>query len=285
MSASDHRRRRTNRAASPATTTVRGDSIRSLTRVLLTSDPGADRIRSWTRDIGRRLLHASPYAREPNFTRLHPGDLSFLFAAYDARFLDGLSGKVLGPEGVTFRLSRRMTRAGGKTTLLRDPDGTPRFEIAVATSILFDGFADGDPEVSVGGLACRHRLDALQRLFEHELVHLAEWLCWDESHCGRKRFQDIAARLFLHRAHTHQLITRTERATVLGISVGTRVTFRYRGKRLQGRVNRVTKRATVLVEDAEGTRWSDGRRYVRYYVPLGELRPVEAAGGQPAGQG
>ena len=285
MTASDRRRRKTSQTASPATTTDRGDSIQSLTRVLLTSDPGAARIRSRTRDIGRRLLRGSPYAREPDFTRLHPDDLSFLFAAYDTRFLDGLCGKVLGPEGVIFRLSSRMTRAGGKTTLLRDPDGTPRFEIAVATSILFDGFADGDPEVSVGGLACRHRLDALQRLFEHELVHLAEWLCWGESHCGRKRFQDIASRLFLHRAHTHQLITRTERAAALGISVGTRVTFRYQGKRLHGRVNRVTKRATVLVEDPEGTRWSDGRRYVRYYVPLGGLRPVDAAGGQPARQG
>ena len=285
MSAPDRRRRGTSQAASPATTAVRGDSIQSLTRVLLTSDPGAARIRSWTRDIGRRLLRASPYAREPDFTRLHPDDLSFLFAAYDVRFLDGLCGKLLGPEGVIFRLSSHMTRTGGKTTLLRGPDGTPRFEIAVATSILFDGFTDGDPEVSVGGLACRHRLDALQRLFEHELVHLAEWLCWDESHCGRTRFQDIASRLFLHRAHTHQLITRSERAAALGISVGTRVTFRYRGKRLQGRVNRVTKRATVLVEDPEGTRWSDGRRYVRYYVPLGELRPVEGAGGQTAGQG
>ena len=138
-----------------------------------------------------------------------------------------------------------------------------------------------DPEAArIGscGLACRHRLDALQRLFEHELVHLAEWVCWDESHCGRKRFQDIASRLFLHRAHTHQLITRSERAAALGIGVGTRVTFRYRGNRLQGRVNRITKRATVLVEDPEGTRWSDGRRYVRYYVPLGGIRAVAADG-------
>jgi len=284
MSASDRRRRRTNQAASPATTGDRADSKQSLTRVLLTSEPGAARTRRWTRDIGRRLLRASPYACEPDFTRLHPDDLSFLFSAYDERFLEGTCGKVLGPEGVIFRLSSRMTRAGGKTTLLRGPDGTPRFEIAVATSILFDGFADGDPEVSVGGLACRHRLDALQRLFEHELVHLAEWLCWDESHCGRTRFQDIASRLFLHRAHTHQLITRSERAAAMGISVGALVKFRYRGKRLQGRVNRVTKRATVLVEDPEGTRWSDGRRYVRYYVPLGGLRPVEADGDRPTGQ-
>ena len=100
----------------------------------------------------------------------------------------------------------------------------------------------------------------------------------DESHCGRKRFQDIASRLFLHRAHTHQLITRSERAAALGIGAGTRVTFRYRGKLLQGRVNRITKSATVLVEDPEGTRWSDGRRYVRYYVPLGGIRAVEADG-------
>ena len=246
----------------------------SLTRVLLTRDPRAAQIRSWTDDIGRRLLLASSHVGEPDFRRLHPDDLSFLFAAYDARFLNGLCGELLGPDGVTFRLSSRMSRAGGKTTRLRGPDGTSRFEIAVATSILFDGFVADDPEVTACGLPCRHRLDALQRLFEHELVHLAEWMCWDASHCGRERFQGIAARLFLHRAHTHQLITRTERAAKLGIAVGARVTFRYQGRWLEGRVNRVTKRATVLVDDPAGERWSDGRRYARYYVPLEALRLV-----------
>ena len=251
-----------------------GDARQSLTRVLLTSDPGADRIRSWTKDIGQRLLRESSHAREPDFARLHVDDLSFLFAAYDSRFLNGLCERLLGPEGVTFRLSSRMTRAGGKTTCFRRPDGRKLFEIAVATSILFDGFLADDPEVSVCGLPCGTRLEALQRLFEHELVHLAEWLCWDESHCGRNRFQSIAARLFGHRAHTHQLITRSERAAKLGFTVGARVKFHYRGRWLNGRVNRITKRATVLVDDPVGQLWSDGRRYARYYVPLGELRPV-----------
>ena len=223
-------------------------------------------------------MEKSGYIREPNFTTIHPDDLARLFAAYDARFLDGKCGELLGPDGVTFRLSSRMTRAGGMTTRTVDPDGTIRFEIAVATSILFDGFAAGDPDVTVGGLPCRHRLDALQRLFEHELVHLAEWLCWGQSHCGRDRFQGIAHRLFLHQAHTHELITPVQRAASVGITVGTRVTFQYGGRRLEGRVNRITKRATVLVEDPEGERWSDGRRYVRYYVPLGGLRVVGAGG-------
>ncbi len=250
------------------------EALDSLSRILLMSDPGPAKIRRWTRDIGRRLLVASPYVSEPNFTRLHPDDLSFLFAAYDARFLDGMCRKLLGPVGVSFRLSRRMSRAGGKTTRYRRPDGTHYFEIAVATSILFDGFLAGDPEVTVCGLPCHHRLGALQRLFEHELVHLAEWLCWDESHCSRKRFQGIAARLFGHRAHTHHLMTRSERAAKLGIGIGTLVSFCYQGEWLNGRVNRITKRATVLVDDPKGDLWSDGHRYIRYYVPLRELRLI-----------
>ncbi|WP_419161714.1 hypothetical protein [Candidatus Palauibacter sp.] len=264
-------------AADPRGRPVAGADLlaQRLARILLTRDPGAVSIDGWTRGIGGDLLTRSPHVREPNFTRIHGDDLAFLFAAYDDRFLNGLCGGILGPDRLTFRLSGRMTRAGGKTTRFERSGGARRFEIAVATSILFDGFGGDDPEVTVCGRACANRLEALQRIFEHELVHLAEWLGWDESHCGRSRFQGIAQRLFLHRAHRHQLITRSERAARVGVGVGSRVTFGFRGRRLTGRVNRITKRATVLVEDARGERWSDGRRYARYYVPLGELRLAE----------
>jgi hypothetical protein len=45
-------------------------------------------------------------------------------------------------------------------------------------------------------------------------------LCWKTSDCTAARFQEIAARHFLHRAHTHQLITRQERAADAGIRAG-----------------------------------------------------------------
>lgn len=248
----------------------------ALSRLLLTREPGEAAVRAWTDKIATDLLGRSSHVREPNFTEIGQDDLASLFAAYDGRFLDGLCGGILGPGTLSFRLSGRMTRSGGKTTRFERRGHTPRFEIAVATSILFDGFGEDDRDVTACGLPCRHRLDALQRIFEHELVHLAEWLCRGESHCGRARFQGIARRLFLHRAHTHQLITRSERAARDGIVVGSRVSFAFRGQPLTGRVNRITKRATVLVEDARAPRWSDGRRYARYYVPLGELRLVES---------
>ena len=130
--------------------------------------------------------------------------------------------------------------------------------------------------MSACGLECESRLDALQRIFEHEMVHLVERLCWGDSDCAAPRFQGIAARLFLHRAHTHSLITRRERAAESGIRVGSRVSFTFEGRELTGRVNRVTQRVTVLVEDAAGEEYSDGLRYTRYYVPIARLKIVAA---------
>ncbi len=111
-------------------------------------------------------------------------------------------------------------------------------------------------------------------LREHELVHLAEQLCWSHSDCTAERFQGIAGRFFLHRAHTHDLITNRERAAASGIRVGSHVTFTFEGRRLVGRVNRITKRATMLVEDPAGLKYSDGLRYKVYYVPIRLLEAV-----------
>ena len=236
-------------------------------------DPGRKRIRAWTREIGRELLAASSWIDEPDFTAIHPDDLAFLFDAYDRRFLRGFARRRLVPEALSFRLSSRMTRAGGQTTHRVQADGRADYEIAISTEILFNGFADGDPPVSVAGIPCANRLEALQRIFEHEIVHLVEYLATGTSNCRARPFQELAHRLFRHRNHTHSLITRAERAAQRGIRIGSRVAFLYQGQRLAGRVNRVTKRATVLVEDPEGDRYSDGGRYRKYYVPLAGLEP------------
>ena len=217
------------------------------------------------------LIAASSRIDEPDFTAIHPDDLAFLFDAYDRRFLKGFARQRLTPGALVFRLSSRMTRAGGKTTRRLSAGGGVHYEIAVSTEVLFSGFADGDPPVSVAGIPCANRLEALQRILEHEIVHLVEFLGTGKSNCRARPFQKLAHRLFRHQTHTHSLITRAERAAQSGLRVGSRVFFFHRGKRLAGRINRVTKRATVLVEDARGERYSDGKRYRKYYVPLAGL--------------
>ena len=245
---------------------------------------GPDRIQLLLQEVRQELLTKSAYVREPNFTELHPDDLDILFDAYDRRFLDGLCRRALAPGRLSFRLSRKMTRTGGTTTLYpATKNRSEGFVIAVSSFLLFDGFDPADPDTSVAGLPCADRLEALQRVFEHELVHLVEYVSTGNSDCSAKPFQEIAKTLFGHREFTHRLVTRRERAARQGIVVGTAVAFDFRGARLTGRVNRVTKRATVLVPDPKGVRYSDGRRYAKYYVPLGALQPPEAnVGGKPA---
>ena len=51
---------------------------------------------------------------------------------------------------------------------------TTVFGMVVSTFLLFQNFREAGRPVTVGGLACRDRLEALQRTFEHELLNLAE---------------------------------------------------------------------------------------------------------------
>jgi hypothetical protein len=111
---------------------------------------------------------------------------------------------------------------------------------------------------------------------EHELVHLAEMLLWDKSSCAQPRFCSISLRFFGHTENMHKLITPKERAIVqYGIKPGMTVRFRFDGVEHKGVVNRINKRATVLVEDRQGERYSDGKHYAKFYVPVQLLEALE----------
>ena len=229
--------------------------------------------------IGDSILSSSPYVDRPNFTAISDDDLAYLFEQYDQRFLAGACRRTLQWMGspIDFRVSPRMTRAGGKTTRIvprvaRGLYPVPRFEIAVSSTLLFQTFADIERPIKVTGAICHNRLDALQRIFEHELVHLVEMLLWQTSCCAGPRFKDIAGRFFVHTESNHQLITPDERAREkFGIRPGDVVKFEMDVLPYTGIVNRVTKRATILVEDPRGPRYSDGKRYAKFYIPVGML--------------
>ena len=223
--------------------------------------------------IRQALLQGSSHLREADFNAIHPDDLARLFHLFDKAFFEGQCFRALAGRRLSFRLAPRMTRAGGKTARLVSRNGVVSFEISIAISMLFDGFAGRDRQVTVCGLPCADRLEALLHIFEHEMVHLIELLCWGQSDCKAARFQELAHRFFRHRTHTHNLVTRSERALESGIRIGSRVIFTFEGRALTGRVNRINKRATVLVEDPAGERYGDGRRYRAYYVPIPYLKP------------
>ncbi|WP_437227262.1 hypothetical protein SH661x_000258 [Planctomicrobium sp. SH661] len=234
-------------------------------------------IREWQREIQRTLLTESRVIDAANFTQFHPADLQRLFDLYDSYFFAGNCRQQLGKTPLKFRISSRMTSAGGKTTRFsrRSMPNERSYEITISSTLLFQTFRDVKRTVRVTGLECRSRIEALQRIFEHELIHLIEMLVWEDSNCSAQRFQSIAAERFGHTEHRHALVTPRERAsTQFGLKPGTRVAFRMDGTEYVGIVNRITKRATVLVEDPRGQPYSNGRRYSKFYVPFELLRRV-----------
>jgi len=229
-----------------------------------------------TKTIATELLRQSNNIHSPDFEKLTDEDLFLLFNLYDLHFFAGrLTEKITAtsPAPLAFRVSPRMSRAGGKTTRTGRRNFT--YEIAIASRLLFLSFADITRPIRIGGLPCCSRLDALQRIMEHEIIHLHELLEFNTSSCHRPRFKKLINTTFHHTEVHHDLITPAEAAaTKHQITVGSLVRFEYDRQKLIGRVNRITHRATILVETPDGRPYSDGKRYDTYYIPLTHLRLV-----------
>ncbi len=235
-----------------------------------------------SRRIYEAILDQSRHIKEPNFAVIGTEDLTQLFGWYDQEFFQGRLGEMLHEDGVyplDFRLSRRLVSAAGQTirqVCQVHHNGKPAtkvdYEITISTTLLYNTFQNVDRTVTVGGLVCRDRLEALQRIFEHELLHLAEFLGWGRSNCRARNYHALSRRIFAHEGAFHDLITPRETArAAFDIRVGDQVSFELDGARHVGLVNRITRRATVLVEDPSGQLFTDGRFYRRFYVPLSLL--------------
>src|SRR5262249_19851815 len=121
---------------------------------------------------------------------------------------------------------------GGPSGRAGRPSTRVEYEITVSTTLLFNTFQNVDRKVTVGGLECRDRLEALQRIFEHELLHLAEFLGWGRSNCRAGNFHALSRRIFAHEGVFHDLVTPREEAGVAyGIVAGDLVSFEHEGVR------------------------------------------------------
>lgn len=240
-----------------------------------------DLVRERTERIHQGMLSKPHLLDGPNFRRVGGDALEHLFDAYDREFFAGHLRPALNGAPLQFRFSKRLTKSAGHTAWAARPGSkTVSYEIAISAVLFAHGFEEGDPPVYSCGILCPDRLAAVQRTFEHELIHLTEVLLWHRSSCKAQRFQRLASNLFGHIEHTHALVTPGEQAyRERGVRVGSRVRFEFEGVTYRGIVNRITRRATVLVEDPSGVRYSDGKSYLKFYIPVSMLSLLDAARG------
>jgi hypothetical protein len=267
-------------AKQPTLAYGQSDRRQALQAVVLQRNFNEDqREQLWT-EIAETVLSKSKVMRNENFQVTTSTDLQRMAELYDQKFFDGHCLAIARSHGIEFRWSKRMTSNGGKTVRYvapnrRDNTQSVRYEIVLSATLLFQTFGDLERPVRVTGLLCKNRLQAMQRILEHEMIHLVEMLVWEDSCCAAARFQTIAGRIFGHTEHKHNLITQQERASEkFNVRVGSRVQFALDGIRYVGTVNRITRRATVLVVDPQGQLYGDGKRYRKFYVPLSHLGNV-----------
>ncbi|MDP8238287.1 MAG: hypothetical protein P9X24_04275 [Candidatus Hatepunaea meridiana] len=223
-----------------------------------------------TKTIYKQILAEAKHFNGANFQAISASDLRRLFEMYDYHFFNRYFCNHL-KNRISFRLSQRMTRSGGMTSFHKT---TGDYSIVLSTTLIFQTFRDIKREVVVNGLVCRNRLEATMRIIEHEIIHLLERVLYGDSNCSRLRFGAMANDIFGHTGVTHQLVTQDERAyTKYNIRVGDNVTFDFTGKTHRGFVNRITKRATVMVPDPKG-QYIDkkGNKYLKFLIPIGNLR-------------
>ncbi|MEA1944684.1 MAG: hypothetical protein U9N07_05055 [Euryarchaeota archaeon] len=226
-------------------------------------------IKKKSKKIYRQILAESENFDCGNFKAIGTDNLASLFELYDLYFFDKFFNNNYR-EKISFRLSRRMTKAAGKIACMKH---TKTYTISLSTTLISQTFHDVTREVVVNGIVCHDRLEATMRILEHEIIHLLEWVLFGSTSCSKPRFRRLSRNIFGHTDVTHQLVTQAERAhKKFNLRVGDEAVFEYDGETQSGIISRITKRATVMVKDLDGHFLdSQGNRYTKYYVPLQHL--------------
>lgn len=231
------------------------------------------------RQIFEEFLKLSTNVEDGNFKIISDCDLKLLFELYDEVFFN--SDFRQNYEGAfRFSFSKRMSKSAGLTLCpknisnLRPKDLIIEFRFGIN---FFFQYGLSDKEKFVSGIKTNNALEALQLVLEHEICHAIEFILYHQSSCKGKRFKELAKNVFNHSSSYHALPTNQEIAKEkLGLSIGKKVSFQFENQLLEGFINRINKRATVMVKNKEGNYLDhQGNRYIKFYVPLDDLTLME----------
>lgn len=229
-------------------------------------------------EIINALKRSSKGIKSDDIKELFADDLELLYNLYDRSFFNNwFSENYKGK--LKFSVSKRMTKSAGLTLCPRNIDLISLKDLVLEIKIGIDFFLQYKSikgSKNVCGLNTRTSLEALLIVFEHELCHVIEFILYKRSSCKNARFKAIANNLFNHMESHHRLPTYRQIAyEKLGLNIGDKVSFFYKGERIVGVIYNINKRATVMVRNSKGQFVdSKGNRYAKYYVPLDSLKVI-----------
>lgn len=218
--------------------------------------------------IKLELQKRSLNIKENRIINITPLDLNILFNLYDRYFFENQFKN--NDMQINFSISNRMTRAAGKTLCTYSKNKiVQKIEIRMSVDF-FKKYDYVSREKRVCGIETKDAVDAFMIVFEHELVHVLEFLNFKSSNCRGSRFKEIAKMIFMHEESYHELPTTREIAKErFNVQIGDKVAFKYKGSLQIGILYKINKNAVVMVKDKNG-QYGDGagNRFTKWYVPL-----------------
>ena len=194
----------------------------------------------------------------PNFfTHIRIKDFNFLFSLYDKYYFSENLTKYLK---MSLDFSRRLTKSAGMVKFnLR----TNSVKIIFSIPLIFGAYLKDTQGYIVNGIFCKNPSEALMRVMEHELTHIVEFILHGNSKCSNPRFIKYSYQLFGHTENKHKIgheIKLETETNIQKFKKGDIVNFVFKETVYNGKITRISKRATVIVGSDK-----------KFYVPLSML--------------
>ena len=231
--------------------------------------------------VCQQVFIQSKQIKTGNFQVVSNDDVKLIFELHDTYFFDNYFKENKVTEKMAFDFSKKMTSAGGKLMYYKVTNKNPiQFRIRISAYLIFNSFKNNSTKtktVNLAGFETKNRLEALMHVIEHEIIHLIEFLAFNDSSCKKDNFKKLANSIFGHTAFTHQLLTgKMEALKEYDLKIGDWVSFSFDGRYYKGIIHRITKRATVMALDKNGIyKDAKGNRFTKYYILLKYLKKLD----------
>lgn len=229
--------------------------------------------------VRQQVFIQSKQIKTDNFGGVSNNDVKLVFELYDTYFFDNYFKENKVIEKMAFDFSSKMTSAGGKLMYYKVTKQNPiQFRMRISAYLIFNSFKDDTAKtVNLAGFETKNRLEALMHVIEHEIIHLIEFIAFNDSSCKKDNFKHLANSIFGHTAFTHQLLTgKMEALKEYDLRIGDWVNFSFDGKNYTGFIQKITKRATVMALDKNGIyKDAKGNRFTKYYILLKYLKKLD----------
>ncbi|AFM05986.1 hypothetical protein Fleli_3672 [Bernardetia litoralis DSM 6794] len=229
--------------------------------------------------VRQQVFIHSKQIKTDNFQVVSNNDVKLIFNLYDTYFFDTYFKENKVTEKMAFDFSKKMTSAGGKLMYYKVTNQNPiQFRMRISAYLIFNSFKnDSSKPVNLAGFETKNRLEALMHIIEHEIIHLIEFLAFNNSSCKKDNFKKLASSIFGHTAFTHSLLTgKMEALKEYDLKIGDWVDFSFDGKKHKGFIQKITKRATVMALDEKGMyKDNKGNHFTKFYILLKYLKKMD----------